>query len=316
MANVPIDTVLLLSMYNGEPYLDAFLDSLLQQSDQEFLLIVRDDGSKDKSLSILEEKMPSFRHAILLKDRQNLGAMLSFASLMDYALQHTDVKYYMFCDQDDVWLPGKVRHSKDQMRLQELEHGEHTPILIHSDLQVVDAGLKLMSPSFITYQSLDPNQTSLNRLLVQNMATGCAMILNRKLAELSIPVAREAVMHDWWIALVAAAFGRIFFIEDASILYRQHGSNTLGATQYSMSKQSYEAYKKKTISFLFDQGQAFYTQYKNQLSLQDQETLQQFIHLKNASLYRKMKIVYKYRFLKHGFLRNIGFFLKMLKTKD
>ncbi|WP_341418211.1 glycosyltransferase family 2 protein [Paenibacillus filicis] len=305
-----------LSTYNGEKYLEAQLDSLLAQTDSNFRLVLRDDGSTDQTLRLLQHKRSQFPYVQWVDAKENLGAKLSFACLVEAALEDPNVNYVMFCDQDDVWHPDKVSRSKREIQLLEKELGMHTPLLVHGDLQVVDADLRQLSSSFVHYQHLDPTQTSLSRMLTQNVVTGCTMIINRRLAELACPIPPQAIMHDWWIAVVASAFGRIVFIHEASIDYRQHGSNTLGASAYTLPNQMYSTYKKKSISFLFEQAEAFRSQYGDRLPARQRDVVEQFIRLKTAPRFRKIKMVYRERFLKHGFLHNIGFLLKLMSIKD
>jgi hypothetical protein len=119
------------------------------------------------------------------------------------------------------------------MRSAEAELGPGVPLLAHTDLQVVDAALNLVDSSFWHYQGLRPGLNSLRRLLIRNTVTGCTAMINRALRERGTPVPAEAVMHDWWLALVAGCFGRIVPVPEATVLYRQHGHNATGAKQYA-----------------------------------------------------------------------------------
>ena len=145
-------------------------------------------------------------------------------------LEDSDADYMALCDQDDVWLPGRIAKPLERVRAVEREQGAATPILAHTDLAVVDENLDTIAPSFWAYRHLDPYRGSeLNRLLVQNVVTGCTTIINRALARLACPIPESIPMHDWWLALVASAFGRIETVPEATVLYRQHGNNSVGA---------------------------------------------------------------------------------------
>ena len=155
-----------------------------------------------------------------------LGACRTFGEL----LEDSDADYMALCDQDDVWLPGRIAKPLERVRAVEREQGAATPILAHTDLAVVDENLDTIAPSFWAYRHLDPYRGSeLNRLLVQNVVTGCTTIINRALARLACPIPESVPMHDWWLALVASAFGRIETVPEATVLYRQHGNNSVGA---------------------------------------------------------------------------------------
>ncbi len=145
-------------------------------------------------------------------------------------LAASEAPYVAFCDQDDVWLPDKLSRSRRAMTALERSHAAGAPLLVHSDLEVVDDRLGLLSPSFWRYQKLDAaTARHLNRLLVQNVVTGCTCLINRSLVERGTPVPAAAIMHDWWLALVACAFGGIGAIPRPTVRYRQHGGNDTGA---------------------------------------------------------------------------------------
>jgi rhamnosyltransferase len=159
-----------------------------------------------------------------------LGVIGNFGALLQHA-HRSGAEYVFSSDQDDVWQPTKLSRSLDLMARLEAEHGRDTPLLVHSDLAVVDQALRPLHPSFLRYQGIQNEEADpLEVLLVQNYVTGCASLLNRPLLALALPIPACCIMHDWWIAQCAAARGAIGFIPDPTILYRQHGANQIGAT--------------------------------------------------------------------------------------
>jgi hypothetical protein len=140
----------------------------------------------------------------------------------------------MFCDQDDVWLPQKVELSVNQILKLEAENPE-TPILVFTDLTVVDEQLRVLSDSFWHFQRIDPQHTRPELLIFDNVATGCTVIFNRLLKDVAEPIPTEAVMHDWWLALVCSLYGKLGHLNERTILYRQHGRNDLGAQDYRLA---------------------------------------------------------------------------------
>jgi len=140
--------------------------------------------------------------------------------------------YIMLTDQDDVWLPNKIH---DQMALMEKmeKSNPETPILVHSDLEVVDESLKQIHPSLMRYQGIHhTDHHSLKTLLVQNFVTGCTCLANRALIELALPVPEGVMVHDWWLALCAAAAGQIGFLPEVTVQYRQHSDNVIAAKSF------------------------------------------------------------------------------------
>ncbi len=229
---------ILLSTYNGDKHLKELLDSLHSQSYSQFNIIVRDDNSADTTLKILN----SYRLQVIPAS-ENIGAKCSFSTLLDYAIQNDDGHYFMFCDQDDIWESDKVEKTLLKMQSMEKKYGD-IPLLVHTDLKVVDEKLNMIDESFMRFQYIEARHNKLNNLLMQNTITGCTMMINRELAELSLPIPNDSVMHDWWQGLIASQFGSIGYLEDTTILYRQHANNTVGSKGFSYLEIIKKAFKK------------------------------------------------------------------------
>lgn len=220
---------ILLATYNGAKFLREQLDSLIVQSCQDWVLYVRDDGSKDETVSILRNYQSRFPQKIVLIDNenQNLGAKNSFAEL----LRTVEHKYYMFCDQDDVWFKDKIKITFHKMKHTE-ESNSGKAVLVFSDAVVTDQNLNETYPSFWKSTKITPAILNRGRMFeVFNCAPGCTMMINNKLKPLLFPFPNKAPMHDWWIAIVAQRSGVIDFIDQPLMHYRQHGSNTIGAQE-------------------------------------------------------------------------------------
>lgn len=234
---------ILMPTWNGEKFLCEQVDSLLAQDYPDFLIVTRDDGSRDSSPAIIAEyasRFPQCFH-VVPADGRNLGASGSFAFLMDYALREKvalrlTTAYLMLSDQDDVWHADKL--AKSMQLLQDLEaQRPGLPVLVHGDLQVVDEARRQIAPSFVRYQGLEPRRNSFGRLLVSNTVTGCTALCNEALVRRALPIPVAAVMHDWWLALVAGAFGTLGFLDEPLLEYRQHGANTIGAKEYRRERR-------------------------------------------------------------------------------
>lgn len=300
----------LLATYNGAAYLQELLDSLLAQEFQGWRLLVRDDGSSDNTSAILESQRVRLgnRLTILSDDGGNLGPCGNFARL----LQASDADYAMLCDQDDVWLPGKISLTLDRMRQLEAESGKTTPLLVHTDFRVVDENLALLAGSGWRYQKIDPRRTALNQLLVQNAVTGCTVMVNRALRTSALPMPGEALMHDYWLALVAAAFGRIGSLPVPTVLYRQHGCNQVGAHRQGVL----------ILRHLFDlpairrvmtrnrmQAKAFYWRFQTLLDTREREMLTSFTDLAERGRLQRRVDIFRHGFFYSGAIRNIGWLL-------
>jgi glycosyltransferase involved in cell wall biosynthesis len=220
---------ILLATYNGQTYLREQIDSILAQSNQDWQLLIRDDGSNDDTLSIIEDYVARYSGKIKLIENGNchLGAKLNFERLMD----HSTSEYLAFCDQDDVWLSNKIEETLQLMQETEREHPGKA-VLIHTDLRVVDSELSTIAESTWQYQGTPPETgNNYEKVKYQNVATGCTMMINKKAKEISLPIPEEAVMHDWWIIMKVAKHGRVAYVPDQLVLYRQHANNVVGAKE-------------------------------------------------------------------------------------
>ena len=230
---------ILLSTFNGEAFLSEQLDSILQQSFTDFIIVARDDGSADRTPGILTRYAAEHagRLFILPDEGSNLGAKASFAALMQYVLEHKSElglkrAYMMFADQDDIWAANKIEIEFKSLLLLETGDGYRMPALVHSDLEVVDFEGKRIAASYIAYQGLQRQRDSLVNQVQSNLVTGCTAVINEELALKALPIPDQAIMHDWWIAIAAVAYGRRLFIDQCLVRYRQHGRNTIGAKPF------------------------------------------------------------------------------------
>ena len=159
-----------------------------------------------------------------------MGPQGCYNELCKIALQN-EADYIFFSDQDDVWNSDKIQIQLTALHEYESIYSKNCPILIHTDLMVSDYQLRLIHKSFLSYQKLrNITEEPLPKLLAQNYVTACATAFNKALLKLATPIPSCVVMHDWWIALCAAACGKIGFIDKPMTIYRQHGNNTIGAT--------------------------------------------------------------------------------------
>jgi hypothetical protein len=235
----------LLATYNGARFLAEQIDSVLGQTYPRVEILARDDGSTDGTQAVLEayaQRAPD-RVRLLREGGRSGSAKENFLRL----LAASTAPYVSLCDQDDVWLPHKVSAGMEAMRALEARHGQGAPLLVFSDLTVVDEGLRTLQRSFWRQAGLDPRSIHrLRSMLSENVVTGCTALLNRPLAELALTMPPEAPMHDRWIALLAAALGHSEFLRRPAVLYRQHGANVIGArredhTLASMGRRSQDS---------------------------------------------------------------------------
>ena len=294
---------ILLTTYNGEHFLSEQIDSILKQTHSNIKILARDDGSTDNTVKILNEYQDKYpdKFQIIPTSSKNAGAAMNFFTLISYA----DAPYIMFCDQDDYWLPEKISKSLFELKEMESEFGKQMPLLVHTNLKVVDQNLRLIHPSFWEYSGIKPENTRLNRLLVQNVITGCTVIFNRCLANLCQTIPDNLLMHDWWLGLITSAIGEIRHIEEPTVFYRQHYKNAVGA---KASIKSLSELNKKIVTtftrpkgYLPDyihQAENLFFIFQDHLPDKNKEILKNFINLKDQNFFQK-----RINLIKHGFLK-------------
>ncbi|HIF9347326.1 TPA: glycosyltransferase family 2 protein [Photobacterium damselae] len=212
---------ILLATYNGAKYIEEQLDSIFNQdlpNGYKINVFLSDDSSKDDTVSIVKNNYSQVN--ILSTDRKG-GVINNFKYLIDNC---SDGDLYFFCDQDDVWKKDKLLKF-----ISVFDSKKQNPILIHSDLSVVDAELNIICDSMFEYQGLNKNP-SFENLLISNSITGCVCAINHELISIlrKIPFS-DIIMHDWFIALICSSKGEIIFVDEPTIYYRQHGGNQVGA---------------------------------------------------------------------------------------
>ena len=239
----------LLATYNGERFLKEQVDSILKQSCKDWRLLIRDDGSTDTTIQIIKSYVEKNPDKIRLTEDNlgNLGVAQNFGRLLEIS----ESEYIMFCDQDDVWLPKKMELTLNKMKESEYLYPE-TAILVFTDLKVVDENLNIIAESLWSHHKINPqNGSLLKNLIYCNVVTGCTVMINRKVKDFIFPIPEYVRTHDRWISLIAAKYGRIFFVPAATILYRQHSANVIGSKKEPMTPA---VFMKKLKRFLKESG--------------------------------------------------------------
>ncbi len=307
------NVAILLATYNGESYLPEQIQSILKQTWPHWHLYIGDDGSQDSSPAIASDFAARFpeRIHVVDTDGKRRGPDNTFSRLLEL----TDSSYFMFCDQDDVWLPHKMEKTLECMRSLETRIGERTPVLVHTDACVVDSSLRQLDASAWHYGYNIPEfSTCLNRLLIQNMVFGCTMMINSALKRQATPIPNGVVQYDWWLALVSVCFGKTDYLSEPTLLYRQHEKNSVGIRRWGA------AYILDKILQFGDQtplvasrrqAAALLSRYRDSLSSTDRKMLEHYSSLGEKGFFAKRKTLLQYRFFKTGLARNVGLFAKI-----
>ncbi len=304
----------LMAVFNGEKFIEEQILSIMNQSYPDVHLIVRDNHSEDQTCAIVKSLISRFPKRIrLIESKSNDGVIGNFARLAEAAT----ASYVMFSDADDVWKDDKIAKTMAKLLEMEAGFGKEKPLLVHTDLTVVDRHCHLIHPSFWEYSHLKPELGhSLPRQLVQNVVTGCTVLINRALLDAALPFPNEIVMHDWWLGLVACALGEIDCLDESTMFYRQHGYNDTGAKKYGLfsliarfRSEKERSKVRQNFRKKFAQAKILHQRYADRMTSDKRGVLEAFMKLPTSSFFQKRHLMVKFKFYKQGFLRNLLEFL-------
>lgn len=286
---------ILLATYNGEKYLREQLDSVFNQTYKDFEILVRDDGSTDSTLSILNEYKERYPDKIKITQNSSPtgNAKDNFFLLIDDA----DADFVCFCDQDDVWLPEKLEITLEKIKT----FPKDQPSLVHTDLYVADEHLNIIYKSFFKMQHFNRKfRYSLGMAVAQNTVTGCTTMINRALLNLVKNTNCDGIiMHDWWLAIIASTFGNVGVVKTPTILYRQHQGNSVGAkTMLQRIRSRKNVQKQLDVSFM--QAIAFAKKFKNMLTEKQYNSIIEYGEFTYNANFKSAINIIKNKFLKQS----------------
>ena len=297
----------LMATYRGKQYLEQQLDTILAQT-VPVKILISDDGSDDGTREMLENYAGWYPKQVFLHHRTQHtgGAAGNFFWLMQEALKDEKNEYIFFSDQDDAWENNKVSVMLHRMKVLEKGLGKQCPILLYSDMEVVDEDLYEISPSFAAYTHQDPDRSSFAELLVENQVTAMEPEI--------------CCMHDWWIALTASCFGVIEFMPRVLSKYRQHGDNVLGAkdagsfgemkARLGRGKEVEQNYRR-----MLNQGIAFGRRFWKNMDTAQRMTLRAFLALPYQSAAGRLKNIRYNHFYKNSALQTLAMCVTMPRAE-
>lgn len=297
---------ILMAAYNGLPYIGEQIDSILQQADTNWHLTISDDGSTDGTDAAIDEYVRRYPDKV-----QRVYSGRRFGGAKDHFFwmtEHCDADYIAYCDDDDTWSADKLKKLRKAMQDAEERLGNDTPLLVFSDQTVTDEKLNMLAPSLMRYQKQHFEHFDYRSILMQNVVTGGAMMVNRALARLALKCAdpSRVIMHDWWMAAVAARFGEIVYIDEPLGAYRQHGHNSVGAKNvgslaHVLHKLGHTREIERTLTDKKAQALVFERTYAPMLEEADRAFLGQFARRRSGLVF-----YLRNRALVHGFFRLAG----------
>ncbi len=300
-----IQVDVLLATYNGEKYLKKQLDSILNQTYKNIRILINDDCSTDGTINILKEYAKRDDRIKVIYNGKNLGYIKNFEEL----LKRVESDYFVLSDQDDIWYEDKIEKSLNKLINDKSD-------LVFTDLEVVDENLNQISPSLIKFMQFEKNIKKHNDyklVFLRNCVTGCTILSKKELIKNYIPIPDKSPMvHDWWMALIISQIGRISYLNETTIKYRQHIDNQLGIYGMKNYIQDFDEYRQKYINLKLDQFRLYV---ENQMYFKNKELVKlskdAIKYLENI----KNKKYFNFRNYKTFFkLYNMEYFSMRLKT--
>ena len=318
---------ILLATYNGERFLPEQIESIINQSYTDYSILASDDNSSDCTFEILRSYESVLGEKINVVQSNTHSAKENFYNLLDMA----DAEYIALCDQDDFWERDRLKKSLKAVQRLERRYGKETPILVHSDLEIVDENLnsknKKMSEltgisEAIKYAKKESKclytistEKSFSRYLVENNITGNTVIINKALLDI-YKRPKVSFMHDWWLGLIAFTFGKVGFLNECLVKYRQHESNELGAKnplELRNIKKRNKQMIRENYDCMFAQVEEFLRLYKDELgksrsadTYYAHKYLNAFVNMKSKNRISKIRDILKYSFFKSSKILTLG----------
>lgn len=279
--------VIIMSTYNGEKYIAEQIDSLINQTYKNIEILIRDDGSKDKTIEIIkkyQEKNPN----IILKEGENKGFINSFFELLNMA--DTKAKYFAYCDQDDVWMEDKIERAVSFME----KSNSSKPVLYFSNSDYYDGNMNFL-------KTAEKNKVyNFRNSLVECVTQGMTMVINRTAKELIVNNRpQNCLFHDWWTYMICSGFGEIIYDNKSLVKYRRHNKSVTVE-----GKSKWQLFKWRVKNFFIENSlkeiKKQWIDYKNfyydKLSKKDQKLINLFAREKYNLFVALKKTFYPKRF--------------------
>ncbi len=316
MNNKNVEISIALCTLEGSAYLGEQLNSLANQSLLPNELVVCDDNSKDNTVEILREFAKRAPFAVrIMVNKERLGVVSNF----NQAISLCQGEYIALCDQDDIWLADRLKLMIEAISLKcNIEKPE--PLLVHSDTSIIDINGTVISDSYMKARNLRPLfEPAIKGLSVQNFVTGNTVLFNKALKDLALPIPAEAIVHDWWLALVAATTGSIIYEPTVTVRYRKHGKNVIGPSCFYSLQNLLRLLKMESLENEFaatvNQVAALRDRLRQLGFAERYPYIDYYLAAVNYGGVKALKGVIKSGVKKPGLARNLLFYLLLLKGR-
>lgn len=215
-----------LAAYKGEKYIEAQIRSILPQLSYEDEIIVSDDRPGGMTEKIVK-RLSAEDSRVIWVEGKSRGVVANFVN----AIRYCKGDKIFLCDQDDVWLPDKVKRVTEAF-------DEGYDLVLHN-AYVTDGELNITDYSFFEKRG---SKKGVIRNIFKNSYMGCCMAFDRKLLKRIMPMPKNIPMHDQWIGILGEIYGKVKFIDLPLIYYRVHGGNVTGGKTSFSQKMAWRRY--------------------------------------------------------------------------
>lgn len=311
---------IIMATYNGGNYIDEQIKSICNQTYTDWGLFIYDDLSTDNTFEIASKWAEMDSRIKVITNKMNVGATYNFLNGLESVYNTKCYEYFMFSDQDDIWMPDKISRTLNSL----YEEDGGRAVLVHTNLTLVDAsGCQEIASSFKKYAHLRHIEDHIfPKLMAQPFVFGCTMMMNNDLIGQVFPIPQGVYAHDSWISLVAASAGKVKYISDPTIYFRSHHTNTSGSGNAKGFKSRLRRITKgwneqiEITTKRIAQCEAL----RNHLCLTigGSAILEDFCQSLTHGAFRTILICLKYKILRQGFFANVVYFITiflMLRQK-
>lgn len=302
---------ILLATYNSEKFISEQLESIVNQDYMDWTLLIRDGGSNDSTIAIIEKFQAQYpQKTKIISSTGRAGYIENFSHL----LTASTADIVMFCDHDDIWLPNKISRTVSKLLDMETTYSKDTPILVHCESKIIDDNSCVVAENLRKYWHFE-SLPKHNSMLVEIPVFGCSMAINKALIELASPIPLDGGSHDMWIGRVAWYLGKVGYIKEPLLLYRVHGSNASSASLCSFPLTLFrwlpklQIIRKRIYDFFVHPTKIFIQRYKDQIPEQDLDRLTAFSKFNEYNFFKKRYLILRYKIHGNGWFRTFGMFI-------
>jgi hypothetical protein len=302
---------IIMCTYNGEKYISEQLESIADNTVSDWMLYIFDDCSNDNTINKAKyflKKYPGKVHITV--NAKQCGVVNNFLeNAYKIGMEMSKDDFIMFCDQDDVWNNDKIEITLNEMKKNITNNGNDKPILVCSDVEVVDDYLNIISSSFLKMNHYNIKKMDFPHLMMENKVQGCTVMFNKSMAEKLNVLPKHACMHDAWLGFIASTMGNISYIDEPTMKYRQHSQNVAGSIDFwadIKGKFLNLSGQRRIVFDTCEQIKEFIEIYGRELSKETLMQAEAFATLESQGFWEKRMNIVRYNMWKSGILRNIG----------